>query len=262
MLGRHRGSQMWPRGYPLRVSVRGQPLRPWPLCLARARKAPYNQRMATKAEAAKAREEARERFLVALAELGDRSAASRASGVPLRTIRRWAADDAEFRERVADALRDSRAGLASQVNARILDVVLHGAPEIQTFKGQIQYELERHPDGQPILDPQLDEHGEPLVDDKGQVREWVPRLRLDAAGEPIPVVVRRYAEKTTLRLAESLEVLQPTEEVAGGETGKDVALVDDSGRRLSLVEALRARFSATGSRSLDEGQHGLHSEVW
>ena len=188
---------------------------------------------------------AQELYLQALQIHGDESEAQEAAGIDYRTMRGWAAADPSFRADRSFAMEVARQRLRRRVTARILDVVLEGDPQIQTHNGRVVLELERHPNGQVILDPQVDAQGAPMLDDNGAPVRLVPRLKLDPlTGEPIPVVMRRYDRQTTMRVAESLEILQPQEEGTGADVGKDVVLIDDSGKRISLVEALRARFEA------------------
>jgi len=194
---------------------------------------------------------AQEAFLAALQETGDRQAAADQVGLSARTLRDWMSRDPELRADVAFVLEQHRARFRRKLIERLADVALNGFQETQTHNGRVVHELDRHPDGQPILDPMRDASGDPVLDAEGQPVKLVPRLKIDeVTREPIPVVVRRYCKATTLRVAEQLQVL----EAEGGERadgGKDVVLVDDSGKRISLSDALRARFEATRPRIVD-----------
>jgi len=189
----------------------------------------------------------KDRYVESLSQCGDRATACEQSGATVAGIKRWSTADKAFRQAVAVAWESARVGHARAVRERVMQVVLMGAPEVQTYKGRPTLEVARHPDGQPILDRLVDADGRPVsgYDAEGkELPQFVERLRLDAAGEPIPIVTRRYAEKTTLRLAESLGVLTPADAAPEERQGKDVVFLAGDGRRYSLAEVIRARFVA------------------
>ncbi|MEO2161593.1 MAG: hypothetical protein ABGY29_03615 [bacterium] len=85
------------------------------------------------------------------------------------------------------------------------------------------------------------------------IPRFTERLKLDEAGQPIPVIVRRYAEKTTLRLAESLGVLVPHEAAFETASAPHMMLMDPDGKPWSIAEVIKARFQARNLRPVAPG---------
>ena len=187
-------------------------------------------------------------YIAAMEDYGDRARACERVGITLADAEAWRRADDEFRGSVGMAWEVHRSRTARIVKERVLGIVQFGAPEVQTFKGRIQYEYERDEAGQDIFEVIRDEDGGPVtrIDSAGNAHpQHRPKLKLDENGEPIPVVVRRYAEKTTLRLAESLGVLSTEDTNDAQRPGKDVVFLDRDGKSFSISEVIERGFKAT-----------------
>jgi len=187
-------------------------------------------------------------YCTSLEAHGDRSRAAEAAGLTPAQVRYRLSRDGAWAAQVADAWHNYRSGLAARVSARVLAVALDGVAETLTYRGRITYEVARHSDGQPIMDPARDADGQPIMagGSRAPGPQYVERLALDASGQPIPVIVRRYPEATTLRLAEALGVLAPADSGASA-PDPHMVLLDAAGRRCSIADLLQARYTATAT---------------
>lgn len=186
--------------------------------------------------------DAKRRLVECVESTGAWSQAAVHLGLSTSAVRELRAADPAFNEALRLAADARRVQVRQLVEQRLLAVVLHGHQEIQTYQGRIVYQTERDDSGHPILEPATDCDGNPAmrIDKHGDAHPILrERLSLDPLGNPIPVTVPRYAERTTLEVAKAYGLLEPVSTDDEEEGAEAVVLIDSNGEVLSFSAMLR-----------------------
>lgn len=170
-------------------------------------------------------------FLAEYRRTGVLAKAARTAGVGYSTVSARRQSDADFAAACDDALEE----FMDSVEAEAFERAVRGTPEPLTYQGAISYEVERDEQGRPVFEQYdtgvLDKDGNPVIASR-------PKLKLDAQGRPVPVVVHKKSDALLIAVLKGRRkrVYSDRTELTGADGGP--VKLDDTARAARVAQLM------------------------